>query len=299
MKSLLVCPPEHSGTPLLSESAPLTHLSLFGKEFISYWVEHLMARGATEIQIIAFDRASQVQTLVDDGSRWGVPIEVISEPCELSLKKIQKKFLAVLDPSQPARRSEIFVADHWPGLPEHKLFTSYAIFFQTLRNCFSPAAASNRIGLRQIQPGVWVGLHSQIPSTAKLIAPCWISDNVSIGKNATIGPMAILEGRVVVGSDSIITQSLISPDTYVGRWTMVQDSIALGNTMINWKNGSHIRVADAFLMCSLSKRTSLRKPRLLERFRAWFTFQNDSKTIPLSESVVIEDSSTGGSPASS
>ena len=72
-----------------------------------------------------------------------------------------------------------------------------------------------------------------------------------------IGPGVILEDRVVVGTGACITQSVVGPDTFVGRLTAVVQSLAAGSLLVNWRSGSVLRVPDAFLLCSLLDMPSL------------------------------------------
>src|SRR5690606_15383883 len=141
--------------------------------------------------------------------------------------------------------------DRLPGLPDRPLFDSYADWFAALQAFLPHAVTPARIGAREIAPGIWVGLHAQVSATARLQAPCWIGENVLVGDHATIGPGAILEDRAIVEPGATIAQSAIAPESFVGRWICVRDSLALGGTLIAWRNGSCLRVPDPFFLCAL------------------------------------------------
>jgi NDP-sugar pyrophosphorylase family protein len=121
---------------------------------------------------------------------------------------------------------------------------------------------SPRIGLREIAPQIWAGRKTMIHSSAKLIGPCWLGDNVRVEKNAVVGPYAFLEDQVVADESSEISHSWVGPDTFVGELTRVSNSLAWGSSLINWRTGSHLMVPDSFLMCSLAK--SKKETRRLE-----------------------------------
>src|SRR4026207_891957 len=84
----------------------------------------------------------------------------------------------------------------------------------------------DRIGIREVQPGVWVGLRSHIHRNARLEAPCWIGENTWIGPDAVIGPNTIVEDRVFVDRGAWLEDTLVLPDTYIGEMVEVRHSIA-------------------------------------------------------------------------
>ncbi|MDQ6630709.1 MAG: sugar transferase [Verrucomicrobiota bacterium] len=260
MKALLICPAEKTAVRFLAEAAPLSNLSFFGKPFIHYWMEHLAVLGAKEIRVLATDRPEQVRALVGDGSRWGVRVEVIPELRELKSEEARAKYKRTDTTGWLEEPNDTVVLDHLPFLPQQKLFESHAGFFQALQNFFPRAATQDRIGLREIAPGIWAGLRTRISPSAKLQAPCWLGDHVSVGANAVIGPLAILENQVVIEPEAIVTQSLIGSETFIGRLTTINQSLAIGNILINWANNSSIKIPDAFLMSPLKKPEARLRP---------------------------------------
>jgi carbonic anhydrase/acetyltransferase-like protein (isoleucine patch superfamily) len=113
------------------------------------------------------------------------------------------------------------------------------------------AATPDRIGIHVVKLGVWAGLHTHIAPGAELHAPCWIGDNVHIGDGAIVGPNVVIEEKSFVEPRARICDSHIGPDTFVGAFTDVENSIALGCTLISWKYDSVLKVPDEFLLCSL------------------------------------------------
>jgi len=115
----------------------------------------------------------------------------------------------------------------------------------------APSATPDRIGIRILKLGVWAGLHAQIAPGAELHAPCWIGDNVHIGDGAAVGPNVIIESNSFVEPRAKIRDSYVGPGTFVGAFTDVEQSIALGNTLVSWKYDSVLKVPDEFLLSSL------------------------------------------------
>lgn len=253
MKALLICPAERQEVTALAEHVPLVLLSVMGKPVIIYWLEHLADVGVKEVRILATDRPNQVRAVVGTGTRWGMEVEVIPTLRELTAAEARSKYLAKDDASK-ASPHDVVMVDHFPGLANLPLFKSYGGLMQAVQAWLPKSALLHRVGIREIQRGVWVGLRSRISPSAKLQAPCWIGENVWVGANAKVGPGAILESRVVVESGVEISASLIGPETLVGAFTEVKESIADGSTLINCRTNSHTIVPDAFLMCSLAAR---------------------------------------------
>lgn len=260
MKALLICPSDRPGVAQLAENHPLAVAPLLGKTLIEYWIESLVARGVKHVTVLAADRPHQVREVVGQGTRWGVSLEVIAEGRELSADEAARKY---------GSSGEIILMECLPGLPEQPLFETYAGWFAAL-NAFLPRAlTSDRIGAREIQPGVWIGLHAQVSPTARLRAPCWIGEHAVICDDATVGPLAIIEDRAVIEQGATVQRSIVGPETFVGQMISVQNSIAQGGTLLNWQTGSLLHVPDAFFMCSLNERNfSATAPGLLARIFA-------------------------------
>ena len=253
MKALLICPAERPVVAALAEERPLAIIPLLGKTLVEYWLEHLVQRGATEVLIVSDDRAQQVAAHVGDGARWGLKVTVQNEAAERSVAEARAKFKAADDvPWLPAPDDVIYM-DRLPQTPDRPLFNSYAGWFAALADWLPHAATPERVGPKVIKLGVWAGLHTRIAPSAELHAPCWIGDNVFIGAGATIGPNVIIEDRAYIEPQAIIRESQVGPGTFIGAHTDVEHSIALGNTLINWKYDSVLKVPDEFLLCSLEQ----------------------------------------------
>jgi hypothetical protein len=284
MKALLICPGEREAVAALAEAAPLCNLPILGKRLIEYWLEHLAECGAKQVYVLATDRPEQVRALVGDGARWGLQIEVLPEVRELTVEEARDKYqspepwLAAPDDAQ--------LMDHLPGLPARALFTSYANWFAALQAWMPRAATADRIGIRQLQPGIWVGLHADISPEAELRAPCWIGDDVQVGAGAIIGPNSVLENRVFVEEDARISDSVVGSETFIGNLTEVRRSVVIGSTLVSWKLGSCIKVHDAFLLCPLGRQRTVFSPvGLLSRLAAAWAI---TLTLPLALYPVLK-----------
>jgi NDP-sugar pyrophosphorylase family protein len=250
MRSMLICPDERFSVATLAESAPLSSVPILGKSLVEYWLEHLAGLGTKEVLILAADRPDEVRNEVGDGARWGLRVTVQPEKRELTPDEARAKHQAGGHAIWLPAPRDVVLMDHLPGLPQLPLFTSYANWYAGALAWMPRALTPDRIGVRELKPGVWVGLNAHVASGAKLIAPCWIGERAWIEAGTAIGPDAVLEREVFIARGAEVLHSVIGAETFVGQFTEVRNSIACGSTLVNWKRNSYLKVPDEFLLCS-------------------------------------------------
>ena len=249
MKSILICPGYRPGLKHLTDSAPLAVAPLLGESLVVYWLGHLAALGAKEVVVCASDRPWAVREMVGSGSRWGLRVRVVTEMYELTVAEARGRHR---DGDNWLRAPhDVVLADHLPGLPKRRMGESYADWYAAVQSWCDRAVTPDRTGVREIMPGVRVGWQSMIPADVTLRGPCWIGERVRIGSGAVLGPHTVIEDRAVISPGAEVVRSIVGPETMVGENTEVADSLALGNTLINWHDGSCLHVPDEILLCSL------------------------------------------------
>jgi NDP-sugar pyrophosphorylase family protein len=253
MKVLLICPWTRDSAPLLAESAPLAAVPLLGQSLLEYWLAHMACSGAKEVIILADDRPAYVRCIAGNGERWGLRVNVIDESRELTPAQALLKYEK--DLGSESAQNRIVVMDHFPNFPEKPLFTEYAAHFEALVNWMSHARTPDRVGVKELLPGIHMDLRAHVSADAKLHAPCWLGKNVYVGAGATVGPMSIVEDGSFVEAGALVSHSVVGPNTFVGKLAELCDSIALGDTLVNLKTGSSTKVPDNFLL------SALRQPR--------------------------------------
>lgn len=249
MKALLICPSERDPVKLLGEGMPLCNVPLLGQSILEYWLAWLASSGVTHVSVLAHDRPEQVRAVAGQGERWGLSVDVIQESRELTPAQALIKYDEEIRPTP--LQNGIAVLDHFPGMPEHPVFESYEKCFTSMQQWMPKALTPERVGIRELRPGIWAGLHSQISPQAELCAPCWLGRKTFIGPRAVLGPNTIIEDGCFIEGDTQIENSYVGPDTFVGRYAELSGSMAWGRTLINWKSGSIIKVPDPFLLCAL------------------------------------------------
>jgi NDP-sugar pyrophosphorylase family protein len=253
MKSLLICPSNRTSVPLLAESAPLAAVPLLGQSLLEYWLVHIACSGAKEAIVLADDRSAYIRAIVGNGARWGMSVNVIEESRELTPAQAILKYDKDLGPdfSQDA----IMVLDHFPNLAEKPLFSDYAAHFRALVSWMAYARTPDRVGVKELSPGIYTDLRAHVSADAKLHAPCWLGKNVYIGAGASVGPMTIVEDGSFVETGATVLHSLVGPNTFVGKLAELTESFAHGDTLVNLRTGSVTKVPDNFLL------SALRQPR--------------------------------------
>ncbi len=263
MKRVFICPSARDSIPLFSERKPLVTVSFLGQSLLEYWLSHAACAGAKQVVILANDRPEEIRLGVGDGSRWGLQLKVLAESRELTASEALLKHESELDQAPASAASGISVLDHFPGSPEGRPLTGYAALFSAILKWMPHALTPDRVGVRELQSGIWADCHSVISPEAKLRAPSWIGKHVYVGPGAEIGPECVLEGGVFVEGHAELARSWIGAETFVGRFARLNESIALGSMLINWQTNSTIEVPDPFLL------SALRRPRL-PAASSWF-----------------------------
>lgn len=253
MKVILICPSERHELEQLTGTAPLAALPLFGESVIGMWLSHLASAGVKHAKILAADRFDHIKTLVGSGEKWGLNATVCSEALEPTAAEARKKHKQPGEGAYLPEPEDIQIVDHLPWDDTYPMFADYGSWFDCCRVILNRIQPGSQVGMKQYSPGVWIGRGCQIAPSAKLYAPCWLGRGVHIGEHAIVGPHAIIEEESYIDETAEVADAWVGPQTYLGGLTQVTESLAWGNTLINWRTGSHIAVPDPFLMSSVEQ----------------------------------------------
>jgi NDP-sugar pyrophosphorylase family protein len=273
MKALLICPSDRAQVGWLAEFEPLSAVPLAGRSLLEYWLTTLALEEVKHVLVLADDRGEQIEAIAKDGLPWGMKVEVRREAQELTPAQALLEYSQYLGTSIPNKN--IAVLDHFPGLGQFPLFISYAGWFSGLLSWLPRARTPDRVGIREISPGIWTGLQARISPKAEIHPPCWIGDQVVINDRAIIGPNTVIERGCMIDKDARVSSSYVGPDTYVGRFSEVSQSIARGSTLTNWQNSCAIQVPDRFVLAPLRQPSLASKSNTSERgpkrWASWLT----------------------------
>ncbi|MEI6782693.1 MAG: hypothetical protein WCQ21_17425 [Verrucomicrobiota bacterium] len=245
MKTTLICPGDATEVPALARKHPLVLAPFLGRTVLEHALTALAESGAKHVRILASDRPEEIRSRVGRGEAWGITVEVVPSAegaCQAR--------------SEAATTEPVITLDHLASLPHQPLWRSYRDWYAA-QQALLPAFARQRVGMREVTPGVFVGLRSQIASDATLCGPCWIGEGVCIGSRAVIGAGAIIEDGSYVDDGAEIVGSIVGPQTYVGRYTELRNSFAWGKDLLHLDTGSLAEVNDRFLLSEVRIKRSL------------------------------------------
>lgn len=113
-------------------------------------------------------------------------------------------------------------------------------------------ALNGRCGLRplgfEVRPGVWMAEGAQIESEARIVAPAFIGENVTVSRQCLITRGSNIERDSLVDYGTVIEDTSVLPNTYVGIGLDVSHSIVDGDTLLNLQHGVMVKVEDTMVM---------------------------------------------------
>ncbi len=245
MNTTLICPGDASEVPALARKRPLVLVPFLGRTVLEHALTALAEGGIKSVRILASDRPEDLRSLVGRGEAWGMTVEVVatsSRTCD--------------GPNAGAGAEPMLILDHLAQLPQQPLWRSYRGWYAA-QQALLPALARQRVGMREVEPGLFVGLRSQVAPDAKLLGPCWIGEGVWIGPRAVIGPGTVIEDGSYIDEGAEIVGSIVGPRTYLGAFTELRDSFAWGSDLLHLDTGSLTEVGDRFLLSEVQRKLGL------------------------------------------
>lgn len=262
MKGVLICPGSSPALRAVAQSGPLACIPLFGEGLIEYWLSQYAANGIREVLVLSYDRTEAVENLAGDGRRWGLQLQIVEEARELTRAQALAKYEQELGATDP--QSRIAVVDRFPGQRE-SLFSSVQSLYCGMIDWMPQARTPDRVGVREVKPGVWVGMNCQLAPDLQIEAPCWIGKNVYVGAGTILHAGTIIEDGVFIEGGSSFSESWVGSHTFVGKCSELTRAFALGSTLINMDSGVSVQVPDSFVLCSLDQPVPRHAPSLFAR----------------------------------
>ena len=105
-----------------------------------------------------------------------------------------------------------------------------------------------RCGLRplgsEIRPGVWMDEGAQVHRDARIVAPAFIGRGARIEEQCLITRCSNIESNSHVDYGTVVEDSSILPNSYVGIGLDLSHSIVDGNNLLNLERGVTVEIAD-------------------------------------------------------
>jgi NDP-sugar pyrophosphorylase family protein len=107
---------------------------------------------------------------------------------------------------------------------------------------------SDRCRLRprgtEIRPGVWIEYGAQVHRDARIVAPAFIGRGTTIGEQCLITRSSNVESSCQIDYGTVVEDSSILSNSYVGIGLDLSHSIVDGSNLLNLERGVTLEIAD-------------------------------------------------------
>jgi len=100
----------------------------------------------------------------------------------------------------------------------------------------------------EVRPGVWMAEGAEVENEARIVAPAYVGKDVTVSRQCLITRGSNIERDSLVDYGTVIEDTTILPNTYVGIGLDVSHSIVDGDTLLNLQHEVMLRVEDAAVM---------------------------------------------------
>ena len=100
----------------------------------------------------------------------------------------------------------------------------------------------------EVRPGVWMAEGVQIEKEARIVAPAYIGENVTISRQCLITRGSNIERDSIVDYGTVIEDTSVLENSYVGIGLDVSHSIVDGRRLLNLRHGVALQINDTAVM---------------------------------------------------
>ena len=97
---------------------------------------------------------------------------------------------------------------------------------------------------KEIRPGVWVEAGAQIHRRARIVAPAYIGRGTRVREDTLITRCSNLESSCSIDYGTVIEDSSILSNSYVGIWLDVSQAVVKGNRLANVRRNVVLEISD-------------------------------------------------------
>lgn len=234
-------------------SLPFALWKVGEQALLYHWLDDAVDQGVERVVLLVADRPAEVRRAMEAATLWPLEWEVRpvahaeAEEADDTIDRLPGT------PAGPCPADGWDLIRHWQRI-EHAWLTR-----------FSGEIADYPIDLA-------VGRGCDIHPSARLKAPYWIGDHVSIGPGSVIGPHAVVGDGALVGAGARVERSHLGDSTYLGPETDLVDAVLEGATLLNLKHAARVDRLEHFIAGETGKAAASRPPAS-ERwlaFRLWW-----------------------------
>ena len=114
-------------------------------------------------------------------------------------------------------------------------------------DCFQGRCSLRPIGT-EVKPGVWICEGAQIARSSRIVAPAFIGRNVQISDECLVTRGSNIESNSVVDFGTVVEDSSILANTYVGIGLDLSHSIVNGRNLLNLQHNVSLEITDPVVM---------------------------------------------------
>jgi hypothetical protein len=101
---------------------------------------------------------------------------------------------------------------------------------------------------REIRPGVWIEAGAQIHRRARIVAPAYIGRGTRVREDTLITRCSNVESSCYVDYGTVVDDSSILTNSYVGIWLDVSNVVVKGNRLANVRRNVTLEISDPSVM---------------------------------------------------
>jgi len=106
----------------------------------------------------------------------------------------------------------------------------------------------------EVKPGIWMGQGSQVERTARLVAPVFIGRGAKVEGQCLVTRASNIESNSQVDYGTVVEDSSVLSNTYVGIGLDLSHSIADGNHLLNLERGIVLEISDPVVLRRLESK---------------------------------------------
>lgn len=100
----------------------------------------------------------------------------------------------------------------------------------------------------EIRPGIWLGQGAEVERTARLVAPVYVGRASKIADQCLITRGSNVESNVKVDYGTVIEDSTVLSNTYVGIGLDLSHSIVDGDNLLHLQHGVSLKISDPVVL---------------------------------------------------
>lgn len=253
---------------------------MLDKPWLAHAVERLVHCGATALSVATEAPPPEIVEFLGDGSRWGLPVHFGfsaegPEPQAIladirALPTGRDGALSLQDQAAPWRicpaaeawdlarqeASQPIDQEGLSTLPPASRFlalNTWSEYFFANHPRFLHLVPEALIPGREVEPGVILCRNVELHPSARVVPPVFLGEDVRIGRNATIGPDAVVHRASIVSEHSEVVGATVLPHTFVGEDLDLREMIALPNRLWSVEMQIEVPISDAFIIGDLRR----------------------------------------------